>query len=222
MHPAPGGDTQTPPPAGDRPSAITQVLIEAAAGGPAAQDRLLALVYDELRQIAGSAMAGERRAHTLQPTALVHEAYVRLFGHEGARFESRGHFFKAAADAMRRILIDHARARGAQKRGGGRAALQIEDVAALIEDPNPDGFLALDSAISRLEGVDAGAAAVVRLRFFAGLSETAAAAALGISERTARRDWAYARAWLRETLEREERETGGGSGGPGGGESGGG
>jgi len=165
--------------------------------------RLLGAVYDELRAIAQQRMGGERRFHTLQATALVHEAYLRLFGKEGATFENRAHFFHAAADAMRKVLIDHARARNAQKRGGGRAALQVADAAEFIDAPDMDGFLALDDAISRLEGVDPEAAAVVRLRFFAGLSEAGIGAALGLSERTVRRDWAFARAWLRDTLERE-------------------
>jgi RNA polymerase sigma-70 factor, ECF subfamily len=149
-------------------------------------------------------MAEENRKHTLQATALVHEAYLRLFGHDGVHFHSRGHFFRAAAEAMRKILIDHARARNAQKRGGGLAALQIADVAQLIESPNPAGFLALDEAILRLEQVDPRAASVVRLRFFAGLNESATAAALDLSERTVRREWAFARGWLRDWLERND------------------
>jgi RNA polymerase sigma-70 factor, ECF subfamily len=193
---------------------LTQLLTSAAAGDADAMDRVLQTVYSELRAIARQRMAEENRKHTLQATALVHEAYLRLFGKDGAHFESRGHFFRAAAEAMRKILIDHARARNAQKRGGGLAALQIADVAQLIESPNPDGFLALDDAILRLEGVDAQAASVVRLRFFAGLSESAAAAALGLSERTVRRDWAFARGWLRDWLERNDLGPGERTGGP--------
>jgi RNA polymerase sigma factor (TIGR02999 family) len=207
---SPGPMPATPPPAGDAPtspSEVTRLLSAASAGDAPAMQRLLATVYDELRSIAQQRMGGERRFHTLQATALVHEAYLRLFGRagegEGATFENRGHFFSAAADAMRKILIDHARARNAQKRGGGKAALQIADAAEFIGAPDMGGFLALDDAISRLEGVDPQAASVVRLRFFAGLSEAGIAAALGLSERTVRRDWAFARAWLRDTLERE-------------------
>jgi len=148
-------------------------------------------------------MSGERQGHTLQATALVHEAYLRLLGGSHVRWEDRGHFFRAAAEAMRKILIDHARARNADKRGGGKAALSISGVANLAAQPDPSGFLALDDAIQRLEQVNAQAAAVVRLRFFAGLQESDVAATLGISERTVRRDWAFARGWLRETLERE-------------------
>lgn len=191
----------TPPP---RPSEVTLLLSAASAGDTQAMQRLLGAVYDELRAIAQQRMGGERRFHTLQATALVHEAYLRLFGKEGAAFENRAHFFHAAADAMRKVLIDHARARNAQKRGGGRAALQVADAAEFIDAPDMGGFLALDDAISRLEGVDPEAASVVRLRFFAGLSEAGIAAALGLSERTVRRDWAFARAWLRDTLEREQ------------------
>jgi RNA polymerase sigma-70 factor, ECF subfamily len=197
------------------PGPLTQILTLAAAGDSGAMEQLLQDVYKELRAIAQQHMAEENRKHTLQATALVHEAYLRLFGRDGAHFESRGHFFRAAADAMRKILIDHARARNAQKRGGGIAALQIADVGTLIESPNPDGFLALDDAISRLEVVDPQAAAVVRLRFFTGLSESAAAAALGLSERTVRREWAFARGWLRDWLERQEAAGDASESGPG-------
>jgi RNA polymerase sigma factor (TIGR02999 family) len=192
--------TLTPPPR----EAVTQLLHIAAGGDPAAMERLLELVYAELRVIASQRMADERRGHTLQATALVHEAYLRLFDAEGARFENRGHFFRAAADAMRKILIDHARARNAKKRGGGKAALQIGGVVDVIETPNLDGFLSLDDAISRLEEADPQAGAVVRLRFYAGLSESEAAAALGMSDRTVRREWAFARAWLMDALARDE------------------
>jgi RNA polymerase sigma factor (TIGR02999 family) len=189
------------------PGALTQLLARAAAGDPGAADRLLYAVYSELRAIACQRMAEENRKQTLQATALVHEAYLRLFGRQGAQFESRGHFFRAAAEAMRKILIDHARARNAQKRGGGLAALQISDVGELIQSHDQGawgGFLSLHEAISRLEVVDPKAASVVRLRFFTGLSEAGAAAALGLSERTVRREWAFARAWLRDWLERND------------------
>lgn len=191
---------------------LTQLLTAAASGDADATERLLQAVYSELRIIARQRMAEENRKHTLQATALVHEAYLRLFGRNGVKFEDRGHFFRAAADAMRKILIDHARARNAQKRGGGIAALQIADVGTLIESPNPSGFLALDEAISRLEVVDPSAAAVVRLRFFTGLSEAGAAAALGLSERTVRREWAFARGWLRDWLQRHDSDLSVGNG----------
>jgi RNA polymerase sigma factor (TIGR02999 family) len=182
---------------------VTRLLQAAAAGDPSACSELLAAVYDRLRAIARQRMAGERAGHTLQATALVHEAYLRLLGKHDLAWSDRAHFFRAAADAMRKILVDHARAKGALKRGGGKAALGIVNVADLAAAENPAGILALDEALLRLEQVDAQAAAIVRLRFYAGLSEDDAAQALGISSRTARRDWAFARGWLREALERD-------------------
>jgi RNA polymerase sigma factor (TIGR02999 family) len=128
---------------------------------------------------------------------------MRLLGDAGKEWEGRGHFYRAAAEAMRKVLIDHARGRNAAKRGGGRAALSISGVAELAESGDPSGILALDDAIVRLGGVDPQSAEVVRLRFYAGLSEDEAARAIGISERTARRSWAFARGWLRDALERE-------------------
>ena len=159
-------------------------------------------VYTLLRAIAQQRLANERRDHTLQATALVHEAWMRIQADRRLSGSGRNEFLAAAAEAMRRVLIDHARARCADKRGGGRRVLSITGVADLAADYDPDGFLALDEAISRLEGVDRQAAAVVRLRFFAGLSETEAAQVLGVSESTARRDWSFARGWLRDALER--------------------
>lgn len=185
------------------PSPVTLLLNAAAAGDRAAFERLLALVYDELRALAAAKMSHERRDHTLQPTALVNEAYVRLLGREDVKWAGRSHFFRAAAEAMRKILIDHARARNADKRGGGKAALKISNLADAAAVEDSAGLLALDEAIVRLEGVDAQAAAVVRLKFYAGLTDEGAAGALGVSERTVRRDWAFARGWLRDALERE-------------------
>jgi RNA polymerase sigma factor (TIGR02999 family) len=179
------------------------LLNAAASGDHQAFEKLMAVVYDELHALAQARMTHERRGHTLQATALVNEAYIRLLGREDIQWAGRAHFFRAAAEAMRKILIDHARARNADKRGGGKAALQISSIAdaAAIEDSA--GFLALDEAIVRLEGVDAQAAAVVRLKFYAGLGDDGVAGALGISERTVRREWAFARSWLRDSLERE-------------------
>jgi RNA polymerase sigma factor (TIGR02999 family) len=202
----PGSSVPAATPAHAGREGVTQLLSGASAGDPGSLERLLGIVYAELRVIAAQRMSEERRAHTLQATALVHEAYLRLFGTGNASFENRGHFFYAAAEAMRKILIDHARARNAQKRGGGKAALQIEGVADLVGTPNLDGFLSLDDAISRLEQVDPQAASVVRLRFYAGLGEAGVAGALGLSERTVRREWAFARAWLRDSLEREQKQ----------------
>lgn len=194
-----------PPPDGSAPSdEVTRLLNAVAAGDSKAPDKLFQLIYDQLRAIAQKRMSAERPGHTLQATALVNEACVRLLGKSGAHWDGRAHFFGVAAEAMRQILIDHARTRNADKRGGGRQALSITSVADLAATENSSGFLALDEAILRLEKVDAQAARVVRLRFYAGLNEAAVAEVLGISERTVRRDWAFARGWLRDTLERVE------------------
>lgn len=190
----------------DAPAAcgqVTRLLNAAAAGDPKAPNELFELIYEQLRAIARKRLAADRPGHTLQATALVNEAYIRLLGKPGATWAGRGHFFRAAAQAMRQILIDHARARKADKRGGGRAALLITSVADLASAADPAGFLALDDAILRLEKVDALAASVVRLRFYAGLPPVEVAEALGASERTVRREWAFARGWLRDALERE-------------------
>jgi RNA polymerase sigma factor (TIGR02999 family) len=181
---------------------VTMLLEAASAGEAGAATRLMALVYDHLRSIARERLAGERPGHTLQATALVNEAYVRLLGKPGATFEGRGHFFRAAAQAMRRILIDHARARNADKRGGGKAALRISGIADVAVLSESEGIMSLDDAILRLEKVDERAAAVVRLRFYAGLPDEWIAETLSLSVRSVRRDWAFARAWLREDLER--------------------
>lgn len=182
---------------------VTRLLNAAAAGDPQAPGALFELVYDQLRAIAQHRMARERTGHTLQATALVNEACIRLLGNRDAVWAGRAHFFRAAAQAMRQILIDHARAHCADKRGGGRAALSISNVADLATSADPAGFLALDDAILRLEQVDALAASVVRLRFYAGLEPAEVAEAVGASERTVRRVWTFARGWLRDALERE-------------------
>lgn len=174
-----------------------------------ADDRteLLALVYDHLKRIAGARMRGERADHTLQATALVHEAWVRLAGGADVAWTDRAHFYAAAAEAMRRVLIEHARARGRVKRGGGlqRKPLDVVDLAVAAD---PDEILALDEAIGRLEEQDARAAEIVRLRFYAGLSVDETAQALGTSRRTVLREWAFARAWLYRTLDVPEPEDG--------------
>lgn len=169
-------------------------------GSGGAPDQLLPLVYDQLRSIARERMGNERAGHTLQSTALVHEAFLRLQA-AGVQWESKGAFFAAAADAMRRILIDHARKRGADKRGGGRLRQDISGVADLAHLDNPEEIVALDSAILRLEQEDAQAASIVRLRFYAGLSVDETAESLGISPRSVDRAWAFARAWLWKALE---------------------
>jgi RNA polymerase sigma factor (TIGR02999 family) len=177
---------------------VTQLLDAAAAGDRRATAELLPLVYDELRKLATGRLAAEAPGHTLQPTALVHEVFLRLVGPEDAdRWDHRGHFFAAAAEAMRRILIDHARKRSRAKRGGDRARAELADVAA--KDPD-DRLIALDEALTGLAAEDPLAARVVELRQFAGLGHEQIAAALGTTVYDARQKWTYARAWLREAL----------------------
>jgi RNA polymerase sigma factor (TIGR02999 family) len=181
-------------------SNVTQILSAIEAGDPKAAAELLPLVYDELRRLAAARMAEEKPGQTLQPTALVHEAYVRLVGGDEPRtWAGRGHFLAAAAEAMRRILVEVARRKGAIKRGGGmpRAELRDADVAA---EEAPDEVLVIDEALAGLAAADAQAAELVKLRYFAGLSLPEAAESLGISTRTAERLWAYARAWLRRAI----------------------
>jgi RNA polymerase sigma factor (TIGR02999 family) len=182
-------------------SAVTMLLDRVHEGDPHAAEALLPLVYDELRKLAALRMAREAPGNTLQPTALVHEAWLRLAGDAGsARYENRGHFFAAAAEAMRRILIDGARRRDARKRGAGleRVNLDDVDVAAKADDPT---LMQLNEALEKLAREDPPSAELVKLRFFAGLTTEQAAAALGISERTARRYWVFARAWLHDELQ---------------------
>ncbi len=182
-------------------SEVTRILQAADAPDSASAERLLRLVYDQLRKIAQQRMGQERADHTLQATALVHEAWLRLTGDADLPWQGRAHFFAAAAEAMRRILIDHARRRGAEKRGGGLRA--VAGVVDLASDEKIGQALALDDLILRMEKEDPQAAAVVRLRFYAGLSVDETARTLGISGRTAARDWAFARAWLAEQLEED-------------------
>lgn len=169
-------------------------------GMPVDGERLFQLVYDQLLAIARQRMRIEDPGHTLQATALVNEAYLRLMGGGPPNWVSRAHFFNAAALAMRRILIEHARGRGRVKRGGGRRQLPM-DAIDLAVSTDVDDVLALDAAISRLAERDSQAGSIVQLRFFAGLSVEETAATLGISERTVKRDWAFARAWLYQQLE---------------------
>ena len=181
------------------PSPVTLALRRIEAGEKQAAAELLPLVYDELKRLAAGRLAYERDGHTLAPTALVHEAYLRLAGPgDTAKWQGRRHFFGAAAEAMRRILVDHARSRGAQKRGGAAVRELLADRADSRAD---DGqALEIDEALSKLAEADAEAAELVKLRFFAGLSHAEAAATLGISPRGADRLWAYARAWLHDAL----------------------
>ena len=185
--------------AGDR-QAVTQLLQRASAGDDQARAALFDVLYDELRRLAEAAMRRERPDHTLQPTALVHETYVRLADDSG-RFENRAHFFGVAASAMRRVLVDHARARGAQKRGGGEAPLNLDDLDNLPGVPAAGvDLVALDDALSRLAALDPRQAQVVELRFFGGLSVEETAALLALSPRTVKREWQLARAWLKRAL----------------------
>ncbi len=179
---------------------VTLLLDAAAAGDRRAAAELLPLVYDELRKLAAARMASEAPNPTLQPTALVHEAYLRLVGSaDRERWDNRGHFFAAAAEAMRRILVDAARRRKRQKHGGDWNRLDLDAVAPAVPDARHD-LIALDEALTRLATEDPQAAQLVELRHFAGLSVPEAARALGISPRTADRVWAFARAWLHREL----------------------
>jgi RNA polymerase sigma factor (TIGR02999 family) len=171
------------------------MLDSIAQGDPRAAEELLPLVYDELRKLAAHKMAAEPAGQTLQATALVHEAWLRLVGDGNAQFANRAHFFAAAAQAMRHILLDNARRKRRQRHGGGWERVGVEQVQLAEPLPSAD-LLALDDALTRLAQCDAQAAELVQLRFFAGLSQQQAADVLGISRRTADRTWAYARAWL--------------------------
>jgi RNA polymerase sigma factor (TIGR02999 family) len=184
-------------------SDVTRLIDAAAAGDPTAAAELLPLVYDELRRLAAARMAAEKPGQTLQATALVHEAYVRLVGSaDPPKWNGRGHFFAAAAEAMRRILINRARDGQRLKRGGGRTRLDLDGLAA-VDDASDDDLLALDEALERLARESPSGAELVKLRFFSGLTQREAAAALGLPRRTADRHWAYAKAWLYECLSRD-------------------
>jgi RNA polymerase sigma factor (TIGR02999 family) len=181
-------------------SDVTRILSQINDGDPSAAEQLLPLVYDELRKLAAAKMAQEKPGQTLQATALVHEAYIRLVDVERAQhWDSRGHFFAAAAEAMRRILIQDVRRKRAQKRGGGIRPLELLDEGLSAED-SPVDILALDDAIDLLAREDPAAAALAKLRIFAGLSVDEAGAALGVPHTTAYRQWTYAQAWLRAKL----------------------
>jgi RNA polymerase sigma factor (TIGR02999 family) len=180
-------------------SDVTRILEAIEKGDPRAAAKLLPLVYDELRKLAATKLAAEKPGQTLEPTALVHEAYLRLVdGSADPPWNSRGHFFAAAAEAMRRILIDRARQKKRPKHGGGRQRIELDDVLDLSA-PRHD-VLALDDALTRLSQEEPAKAELVKLRFFAGLSLEEAADCLGISKATAKRHWAFARAWLFDAL----------------------
>ena len=182
-------------------SEVPRILGAVQRGDPKAADELLPLVYEELRKLAAHKMTHEAPGQTLQPTALVHEAWLRLAGSSEQNWDSRGHFFAAAAEAMRRILVDNARRKHRNKHGGDlcRVELTALDVAQTADD---DQLLAVDEAVEKLAALDPVGAKLVKLRFFVGVSSVDAARLLSLSERTAKRTWAYARAWLHEELKR--------------------
>jgi RNA polymerase sigma factor (TIGR02999 family) len=177
-------------------SDVTRILSQINDGDPQAAEQLLPLVYDELRRLAAAKMAQEKPGQTLQATALVHEAYIRLVDVEKAeQWDSRGHFFAAAAEAMRRILVETARRKATEKQGGNRQKIDIDGLG-IAGGVSPEQVLAVDEAVSQLASLDSIAGAIVKLRYFAGLSVEEAGATLGISSKTAYRHWNYARAWL--------------------------
>lgn len=182
---------------------VTQILTAIEKGNHGATDELLTVVYAELRQLAAQLLARESPGQTLQGTALVHEAYLRLVGSSCQSWDGRRHFFAAAAEAMRRILVDNARRKMRLKRGDPRKRVDLDEV----DIPSPvasEELLALDEALGRLAAEDADAAELVKLRYFAGMTASEAAAVLGVSLRTANRLWAYARAWLRDAIDQVE------------------
>jgi RNA polymerase sigma factor (TIGR02999 family) len=190
-------------------SDVTQILSQIEHGDPQAAEKLLPLVYDELRKLAAVKLAQEKPGQTLQATALVHEAYLRLVGgqksgvvgQESGNWDSRGHFFAAAAEAMRRILVNHARDRNRQKRGGGRVRLELLDQTGFLAE-DLDLALSLDELLTRLAAEDAAAAEIAHLHLFGGLSVSDAGTVAGLSRPVAYRHWKYARAWLRDLLEK--------------------
>lgn len=182
---------------------VTRILSDLEPGDPHAAEKLLPLIYDELRRLATQRLAQEKPGQTLQATALVHEVYLRLVGEgEPPAWNGRGHFFAAAAEAMRRILIDRARHKQTHKAGGEPCRLNLDDVELASEEKTDDRLFALDDALRQLEAEDPRKAALVKLRFFAGLTAEQAAVALNVSTSTAEKDWAYARSWLRVAINR--------------------
>jgi RNA polymerase sigma factor (TIGR02999 family) len=181
-------------------TSVTQILSQIESGDPNAAEQLLPLVYDELRKLAAARMGHEKPGQTLQATALVHDAYVRLVDVKQVQhWDSRGHFFAAAAEAMRRILVERARQKNTRKRGGDARRIDFEQLSLAVDDPSCE-LLALDDALGELERNDPQAAQLVKLRFFAGLTHQQAADALGITRRSADRLWTLARAWLYQRI----------------------
>jgi len=194
------------PPSSSAPNpAVTQLLARAQRGDARATDELFPIVYDELRALAAGFLQDESRAQTMQATALVHEAYLRLIGPSQAPWDSRAHFFGAAARAIRRILVDHARARNGLKRGGGQRPVSLDDALVVAPSESDAGMVCLDEALSKLAAFDQTKARVVELRFFGGLTVDQTALAMGISPSTVAREWQFARVWLhREVLRQLE------------------
>lgn len=187
---------------------VTRILDAIGQGDHRATAELLPLVYEELRQLAAQRLAQEKSGQTLQATALVHEAYLRLVGDGGIEWANRRHFFAAAAEAMRRILVEQARRKRRVRHGGGKQRIDLDDACSLVQ-PRPDDLLAVDEALTRLASLNPIRAEVVNLRFFAGLTMPEIAQALGISLPTAERYWAFARTWLYADLKGEEPPPGG-------------
>ena len=184
----------------NRGADVTQLLLEFQAGSKAAEDRLLEVVYPKLRQIAKRYLRNERLGHTLQPTALVHEAYIQLAGRTEENWQNRSHFFAVAAQLMRRILVDYARSKKAKKRDGARQRIELADGLAITDD-RLEEILFIDQALTRLAEFDERRCRVVELRFFAGMTEEEVAEILRIAPRTVKRDWTIAKAWLYGQLE---------------------
>lgn len=182
---------------------ITQLLVDWRNGDQEALNQLMPLVYEELRRMANYYMRNERKGHTLQTSALVNEAYLRLVDHENIQWQNRSHFFGLAAQAMRRILVDHARSRNYQKRGGGAEQVSLDEAATLAEDRAAE-LIALDDALQELAKFDQRKSRIVEMRYFGGLSGEEVAEALGISTATVSRDWETAKAWLLRELSRKE------------------
>ena len=178
---------------------VTRILEEIEHGNSQAAEQLLPLVYNELRKLAAHKMSGEAQGHTLQATALVHEAWIRLVGGSAQQFQNREHFFVAAAEAMRRILVDHARRKKSLKRGSGVAAQEFVEGAFVLAQP-PEELLAVNDALDQLAAKDSPAAELVKLRYFVGMTMEQAASAMGMAPRSAERLWAYARAWLKREI----------------------